>query len=252
MASFQHIQRGSPLVISATEYNAMLDAGRRSKDRPVQHGRHGKGFDSLYVHIVNATNQNLPRFSVLGLDGVVEPANDKWDDFCNRPVFKGVTPNTERHSGRFAILQEDAKPNQIVRAIISGITVARIRTSEDDTEVETCDITDDETLYLSPDGPQEVLWSSTGRTNRWAVIRLGTAGGGESSRMYQVTTSMVESATAANRHRAKGKPMTWNESAREYRVDNSAGEVDLWNPQNFGLIRAMERMFNHIAGHFPT
>jgi hypothetical protein len=171
--NFQHVQSGAPLVISATEYNAMLDAGQAARNRPVNHGPHGKGFDSLFVYIANATGRRLQKFAVVGLDEALH--NTDCDEFSNRLAFKGVVPSKEKHAGRFGILQADCEPRQLVRACVSGITIARIRAKEESNgkEIYACDVTDGETQFLSQGGHQEVLWSDSTNNDRWALIRIG-------------------------------------------------------------------------------
>ena len=161
MVNFQHVQSGDPLVISATEYNAMLDAGKAARNRPINHGTHGNGLDSLYVFIANATGRRLQKFDVVGLDEALHKAD--LNEFCHRPAFKGVVPNKEKHAGRFGILQADCEPRQLVRVCVSGITIARIRAQEESNgkEIFSCDITDGETQFLSQGGHQEVLWSDS-------------------------------------------------------------------------------------------
>ena len=108
---FKHVRSGEPLVIHASAYNAMLDAGQAVRNRRLNLGKQGSGFDSLFVHIVNSTGNPLERFSVVGLDGPLVTNNE--DAFCERMVFNGVVP-TEEHKGKFAVLQEDAEPDQCV------------------------------------------------------------------------------------------------------------------------------------------
>jgi hypothetical protein len=136
---------------------------------------HGSGFDSLFVHVVNTTGQSLQRFDVLGLDEPLETKN--IDVFCNQIVFNGVTPQ-KKHQGKFAIIQQDAAPNMIVRACVYGVTIARIKVTSDsgneNSELRYCDVKEGETGYLTSGGQTEVLWSDSSSQNRWAIIRIGS------------------------------------------------------------------------------
>ena len=172
---FQHVRTGEPLQIPAATYNAMIDAAQAHRNRRMNLAPHGAGFDSLYVYIVNSTGKSLQRFDVVGLDGPSETQN--LDLFRNRIVFKGIVPR-KKHKGKFAVLQQDASPNMVVRACVYGATVAKIQvssSSSNDNEPKYCDVKEDETGYLESGGSgAEVLWSDNSTQNRWAIIRIGS------------------------------------------------------------------------------
>jgi len=168
---FQHVRSGEPLQIPAAAYNAMIDAAQGHRNRRINLAPHGAGFDSLFVYVENTTGQSLQRFDVVGLDGPTETQN--LDVFCNRIVFKGVVPRA-KHKGKFAVLQQDASRNMVVRACVYGATVAKVKV-EGDTEPKYCDIKENETGYLASGGSgAEVLWSDDSTQNRWSIIRIGS------------------------------------------------------------------------------
>jgi hypothetical protein len=147
---FQHVRSGEPLNIPAAAYNAMLDAAQAHRNRRMTLEPHGSGFDSLFIHVVNETGKPLQRFNVLGLDTPLETQDENV--FCNKIIFKGVEPQ-KKHKGKFAVLQQDAAPNQVVRACIFGTTIAKIQSdssssSSSTSEIKFCDIKENETTYL--------------------------------------------------------------------------------------------------------
>jgi hypothetical protein len=172
---FQHVRRGEPLVIPAGTYNAMLDAAQAHRNRKITLAPHGNGFDSLFIHVVNETGQTLQRFDVVGLDEPLETKN--IDLFCNHIAFKGVKPQ-KKHKGKFAVLQQDAAPNMMVRACVYGATIAKIKVSSNsengNSELKYCDVEEGQTSYLVSGGQTEVLWSDSSTQNRWAIIRIGS------------------------------------------------------------------------------
>jgi len=172
---FQHVRSGEPLHIPAATYNAMLDAAQAHRDRRMNLAPHGAGFGSLFVSVVNKTGNLLKKFDVVGLDGSAETQN--LDYFKNRIVFKGVVPQ-KKHKGKFAVLQEDASANMVVRACVYGVTQAKIQmasSDSDSTQPKYCDIKENETGYLTSGGSgAEVLWSDESTQNRWALIRIGS------------------------------------------------------------------------------
>jgi len=171
---FQHVRSGEPLQIPAATYNAMVDAAQAHRNRRINLAPHGAGFDSLFVYVVNTTGQLLQRFSVVGLDGPSETQN--LDVFCSRIVFKGVKPQ-KKHKGKFAVLQQDAANNMVVRACVYGATIAKVKTDSGSSEPKFCDIKESETGYLVSGGSgAEVLWSDSSSQERWSIIRIGSGG----------------------------------------------------------------------------
>ncbi len=173
---FKHVRSGEPLVIHASAYNAMLDAGQAVRNRRLNIAKQGSGFDSLFVHIVNLTGKHLERFSVVGLDGpLVTDFSESEDAFCERIVMNGVVPTPE-HKGKFAVLQEDAEPDQCVRACLYGVTIAKVRCDSESQsssqKIRFCDIKENDTQCLaSGGGGAEVLWHD--KQSNWAIIRIG-------------------------------------------------------------------------------
>ena len=172
---FQHVRSGEPLQIPAATYNAMLDAAQAHRNRRINLAPHGAGFDSLFVYVENTTGQTLQRFDVVGLDGPSETQN--LDVFCNRIVFKGVVPQ-KKHKGKFAVIQQDASRNMVVRACVYGVTQAKVKVESstgDSSQPKYCDIKENETGWLASGGSgAEVLWSDESTQNRWSLIRIGS------------------------------------------------------------------------------
>ena len=172
---FQHVRSGEPVIIPAATYNAMLDAAEAHRNRKMNLSQSEIGFDSLYIHVENSTGKFLERFDVVGLDGPMETQN--LDLFCNRIGFRGVVPRKE-HVNRFAIIQEDAAPNMVVRAVISGPSIAKINVHKPQQEIIglTCSAVAGRTSNLElGGGGAAVLWIDAGVGGRWAIVHLGAS-----------------------------------------------------------------------------
>jgi hypothetical protein len=171
---FQHVRSGEQLVIPAAAYNAMLDAAQAHRNRKINLAPHRGGFDSLYVHVENATGKALERFSVVGLDGPSETEN--FDAFCNQIAFKGVVPQ-ERHGQRFAVLQQDAAPGMMVRACVSGVTIGRVRVERAPRDLGglSCGAAANMTESLElGGGGAAILWLDAGTGVKWSILRIGS------------------------------------------------------------------------------
>jgi hypothetical protein len=173
---FQHVRSGEPFSVNATTYNAMLDAAQAHRNRSINLSTHGNGFDSLFIHVVNETNKPLTRFDVVGLEEPLETNN--IDIFCNKIIFRGVVPQ-QKHSCKFAIIQQDASPDMIVRACVFGVTIAKIQIPQnyrnENYALKYCDIKVGETSCLISGGQTEILWNNAVVSGEicWAIIRVG-------------------------------------------------------------------------------
>ena len=173
MNDFQYVRSGEPIVIPAATYNAMLDAAQAHRNRGMNLSPHGPSFDSLYIHVENATGKLLERFDVVGLDGPSETQN--LDAFCNKIAFKGIVPQ-KRHAQRFAVLQQDASPGMMVRACISGVTIAKIRVERAPKDMGglSCSAEPGMTDSLVLGSGASILWMDAGIGVKWSIIRIGS------------------------------------------------------------------------------
>ena len=170
---FQHVRSGEPIVIPAATYNAMLDAAQAHRNRNMNISQQGTGFDSLFVHVENATQRYLERFDIVGLDGPSETQN--LDNFCNHIAFKGVVPRKE-HAQCFAVIQQDAAPGMMVRACVSGVTIGKINVEKPPKDMVglSCSAGEGITGNLElGGGGAAVLWVDSGSGIKWAIIHLG-------------------------------------------------------------------------------
>jgi hypothetical protein len=170
--SFRHVRRGEPISLAAEAYNAMLDAAQANRSRSVRVIPSDGGRGSLFFHVANMTGKPLRCFDAAGLDGPLSPDGTGSDssNFYNGLLFRGIVPR-EEHRGKFAVIQQDAEPGDIVRACLYGVTPVRIRL-KDGEEPAGCDIEPGQTDYLVPGGGAELLWHD----REWGIIRLGGAG----------------------------------------------------------------------------
>lgn len=173
MNEFQHVRSGEPIVIPAGTYNAMLDAAQAHRNRRMNLSPGGPSFDALFVHIENATGRDLERFDIVGLDGPSETQD--LDVFRNRIAFRGVVPRKE-HAQRFAVIQQDAAPDMMVRACVSGVTVAKINVEQeprDTVGLSCCAVAETTSNLELGGGGAAVLWLDSGAGDKWAIIHLG-------------------------------------------------------------------------------
>ncbi|MGL6197097.1 MAG: hypothetical protein ACRC2T_19980, partial [Thermoguttaceae bacterium] len=83
----------------------------------------------------------------------------------------------KKHCNRFAILQQDAAPNEVVRAVIYGVTIAQINITTPVTNFESlaCCAVVDNTFCLTVGGSgASVLWVEDGVGPKWGIISIGS------------------------------------------------------------------------------
>jgi len=172
---------GDPVKIAAKDYNRWQDAGvahamtRLSQfDSPVPP-------DSLegVILVKNTTAIRLPRFSILGLNGsVCDPNYDTQSrmEFKNQIALKGDMPSSD-YAGKFCVLQNDARPGEVVAAMVSGVTPCLLKvsaTTDPYAEVETDTAIDNRTRYLKTGstGAAQVIFTPEQTGEHWGVIRM--------------------------------------------------------------------------------
>src|SRR5690606_5395397 len=122
--------------------------------------------------------------------------DDRESAVFERPVFSGETP-TSSHAGKFAILVGPAKQNEIVRAVVAGVSWVRLSVSNETDEF--ADVVEGETEFLlTGSSGAEILWrgdpedsssSEEGSSSEpegdgtvWGLVRF--SGGGSGMRIF--------------------------------------------------------------------
>jgi len=165
---------GRVAVPSVQAHNAMLDAAQRAAM-----GVHDRRRGSLIraaggvVLVKNDTDQTVPRFGVLAIDGpIVHPADNELE-FKQRIAIRGVVPDVQHAGGRCAVLLEPLAAGRIGRAIIDGVVQTRV-TILDPTHA-FADVAPGATDHLQSgtSGPGQILFASETSGTAWALVRLG-------------------------------------------------------------------------------
>lgn len=172
---------GDPVLVAARDYNRWQDAGvakaRGATDTSeiIQPPDSNEG-----IILVKNINRDLPRFSVLGLPITGTIPNPRYDDtqlahFQNQIALRGEVPSTTT-SGRFCVLQTDARANEVVPAMLSGVTQVRINvTSITDqyADIEPSALVD-QTKWLKTggSGAAQLIYQPEILGEQWAVVRM--------------------------------------------------------------------------------
>jgi hypothetical protein len=185
--------------------------------------------DACIVRVRNETGSDLSRFNVVGLDEPIFLPDDSEDAFLREVAFRGVTPATADHRGKFAILLEPAPVDRVVRAYLAGVCPVQVDVvAEGDTRA---DVDDGSTgvLTTAGGGSAQILWAEGGTGVQWAVVRFG---GGGSGRVWRIEypADGIEPGASAECH--------FYDASHSL----SSGTITVWNrgPVNIGEAGAYE------------
>jgi hypothetical protein len=172
---FKKAQAGQPLEVSATAWNAFIDAAQKTKN--AQHDELSDAATQFrpadIIKLRNESGIDLPRFSVLGISAPIFAPSVSLRAFQDQVALTGVVPTESDHFGRFAILLDPVRNGHIARAWVSGACQARVNVEDDD---HTCaDVTDGDPTKLTSAkrGAAQLLWREGGTGDQWAIVRFG-------------------------------------------------------------------------------
>ena len=195
----EKVRSGDKVVIKASTWNAFIDAANFAKEQ--RQNQLGKGLKSGVaagiVLVKNAESEQRDRFSALVLSDVAVPPNVNEDEFVScPPVFIGQKMTEEREGKPYAILLQPLAHDEIGRAMVLGITPAKV-TIQDTDDQYAVPTPESSTGALQSDatGVARILWKAGGSGSQWCLLQLGGAGsgaGGEKAFMCKVNGGSVK------------------------------------------------------------
>lgn len=189
------VHQGERVEIKASTWNSFIDAANFVKESRLNNwGSPVKsGVSAGIILVKNMESQTRDRFTSLVLTGICISPDANEDEFLSCiPVFEGSRMTEARADKPYAILMEPIASQSIGRAMILGVTPAKvlINDSEDGFAIPRAGSSTGE-LESSPTGVARILWKGTGSGVQWCILQLGGAGaggGGEKAFMCRVTS----------------------------------------------------------------
>ena len=173
----QRVQAGDPLKFPAATFNIFCDTAEAVARMRTQNAAgvpQGRDLNTGVVTVRNDSGYDRERFDVLGIDTPIIDNSDNLAEFKNRVTFKGETPSLASHVGRFAILLEPIAAGKLGKAVVSGVTVARIDVANTYHGFAEIIGGDCGKLRSGPCGGAQILWKETGTGLLWGIVRVGT------------------------------------------------------------------------------
>ncbi|QDU33057.1 hypothetical protein KS4_10980 [Poriferisphaera corsica] len=199
--SFRKVSTGEQLQIPAQAYNAFVDAAIAHQETGQKQSRLTQSnSQQTSILVRNTSDQDMPRFAVMGADSPAILPADNEDEFTRQVALNCVVPVEADHKGKFVILLEPLAPGSIGRAKISGVCLAKLEVEDEDAKYADVIDGDGTMLITASDGAAQILWRGEpkGESSKvWAVVRLGSLGG-KSVFVIRITGSSQLSANRWN------------------------------------------------------
>lgn len=188
------VRSGESITIKASTWNAFIDAANFTQSTKQNRlgGSLKSGIGAGIVLLKNCESQTYDRFSALVLTGICITPETNEDEFIScAPVFEGNKMTEDREDRPYAVLLEPIAAGEIGRAMLLGITPAKIKVndSEDSYAVPLVGSSTGE-MESSQTGVARILWKGSGSGTQWCLLQLGGAGagsGGEKAMMCRVS-----------------------------------------------------------------
>jgi len=190
--------RGDPLNIPARTFTTMIDAAEDFQRRQLQQdSRYASRRPEGLVLVQNISGSDQARFAVLGISGVVFTPTDNADEFKQRIALTATTPATGSHEGKFVVLWEPIRDDELGWAWIWGVCPVQINVTNSGHSY--ADITNADATKLTSNaaGGSGVLivWKESGTGTKWAVVAFGAKEAYATVRYAKVTGSPGSSDT---------------------------------------------------------
>lgn len=182
--AFKRARPGEKMIVSATAWNACLDAAEaHRRGQPANGGGPVQFRQADIVLVKNSSGTNVDRFGVLGIDGVIITPTASEIEFQQQVTIRGITPDAAVHAGKFVICLDPIANGQIGRAWIAGVCQVRVRIV--DTTHRFCDVKNADPFQLqsSSIGTARILYKESAGDGEgppptiWCIVRIGDDSG---------------------------------------------------------------------------
>lgn len=171
------------LEIKAATWNSFIDAANFVK--ALQSNQSGyslrSGVHNGIVFIRNAEGSTWPQYGAMVLsDIVVKPNSNELEFKSGVPIFYGRKMTDSYEEYPYGILLEPAEPGKLARAMLLGVTPAKVNIVESDHKFAVpAPNSATGALESSDEGIARILWKAGNSGSQWCILQLGGAGSGD-------------------------------------------------------------------------
>ena len=176
----QKVSSGEKFQVKASTWNSFIDAAVHHKNTQLR-----LGADTLrgniktgIILVRNDSGSLLEQFAAVILDDlIIQPDDDEREqEFKSRaPVFSGKKVSADNKDKPFAILQVPLESEKIGKALLQGITPAKVNIGNESHQYAKLDATE---LVSCNSGIGRILWKESGTGEKWVLLQLGGGGSG--------------------------------------------------------------------------
>lgn len=174
------VSSGEKFQVKANTWNSFIDVAVHHKSTQLKLGSDTLRSNSK-VGIILVRNENgdlLEQFSPVILDDlIIQPDNaEKEQEFKSRiPVFSGKKVSADNKDKPFAIMQVPLESEKIGKALLQGITPAKVNIGNESHQYAKLDATG---MVSASSGIGRILWKESGTGEKWVLLQLGGGGSG--------------------------------------------------------------------------
>lgn len=184
MTDLGKVQRGSPLAIKASTFNAFIDAAAAH-----QRSLHDQSSDPLranartgIVLVRNKTGEDLDQFAIAGLDKASIEPQDNEEEFRRRLVFDikkpdEVDPDYADHEMRFVIMQQPLKQDAVGKGMILGVSPVKLDIKEERHDYASFKAGETAHLETNYVGTARILYKESGTGVKWGIVEMPVCDG---------------------------------------------------------------------------
>ena len=185
------VATGEKFQVKASTWNSFIDAAAHHKNTQLKLGSGALRSNSKtgIILVRNDSGSLLEQFMPVVLDDlIIQPDNEeKEQEFKSRiPVFSGRKVSADNKDKPFTILQVPLESEKIGKALLQGITPAKVNIGNESHEYAKLDATG---LVSACNGIGRILWKESGTGEKWVLLQLGGGGSGGNnySGFFQLT-----------------------------------------------------------------
>lgn len=218
--SDRNMQPGQPFPFSAAFWNPTIQAAQdyRLSQSPAPSGgvsRFADGQRAVEILIKNNSSGTVGRHGILRISGIVITPTANEAQFRDRPIFLGSAPDGASTHG-IVVTLEPIKQNKIGRAIIVGLSVAKVNVTSASHKFAKPINTNTTNFVSDASEGFPLIWGvHTGTQPSWCAILLGSGpAGGQTTMVLARATADVTAASATFAAKIKaticGTPQTFD------------------------------------------
>ncbi|MCK4983640.1 MAG: hypothetical protein KAS17_11990 [Victivallaceae bacterium] len=176
----EKVSSGKKFQVKASTWNSFIDVAAHHKNTQLKLGADTlrSNIKTGIILVRNDSDKLLEQFSPVILDNLIIQPDDaeKEQEFKSRvPVFSGKKVSADNKDKPFAILQVPLESGKIGKALIQGITPAKVNVGNESHQYAKLDVSE---LVSCSNGIGRILWKASGTGEKWALMQPGGGGSG--------------------------------------------------------------------------